>query len=215
MVDLVQWVCFPDTELNYKKDINMLSAKRWPTSITLPQFKKSTGKDSYPAYLNKYTKDSKLKVYANGEMNYAIKGIHAKISVKWNFEAPEGAGDTHFSLIRGTKANLIIRQGKDQQYKPILYLERIKSSADELVWKEKFKIIEKKYPGLTFKNAPNGWEIVIPEIYKINHEAHFAEVMKKYLQYLKVGKLPNWEEAFMLTKYYTTTSALAIAKSIE
>ena len=55
---------------------------------------------------------AKLEVYSNGEMNYTIKGVHAKVSVIWNFQAPEGAGDTHYSIMRGTKCNLIIRQGQ-------------------------------------------------------------------------------------------------------
>jgi hypothetical protein len=38
-----------------------------------------------------------------GEMNYTIKGVHARVSVIWNFQAPEGAGDTHYSIMRGSK----------------------------------------------------------------------------------------------------------------
>ena len=57
-------------------------------------------------------------------MNYTLKGVHARVSVTWNFEAPEGTGDTHFSVMRGTKANLVIRQGAEQKYKPVLYVER-------------------------------------------------------------------------------------------
>ena len=60
-------------------------------------------------------------MYANGEINYAIKGVHAKVSVLWNFEAPAGAGDTHFSVMRGSKANLVIRQGASEGWQPVLY----------------------------------------------------------------------------------------------
>jgi hypothetical protein len=35
--------------------------------------------------------------------------------------------------------------------------------------------------------------------------------MLKYLQYLKDGKLPEWEEHSMITKYYTTMQALKLA----
>jgi hypothetical protein len=66
-----------------------------------------------------------LQVYSNGEINYHIKGVHAKTSVVWNYKAPEGTGDTHQSILRGTKANLIIRQGADEQFKPILYIEPV------------------------------------------------------------------------------------------
>jgi hypothetical protein len=36
--------------------------------------------------------------------------------------------------------------------------------------------------------------------------------MAKFLEYLKAGKLPEWEAQGMITKYYTTTSALKLAK---
>lgn len=36
--------------------------------------------------------------------------------------------------------------------------------------------------------------------------------MQNYLNYLKAGKMPAWEVPNMLTKYYTTTQTLALAK---
>jgi hypothetical protein len=37
-------------------------------------------------------------------------------------------------------------------------------------------------------------------------------VTKKFLQYLVDGKLPDWEVPGMITKYYTTTEALKMAR---
>lgn len=216
LVDLIQWTCFPDVILNFSKDIQMLNAKRWSTPITPSQFKKSTNQDSYPSYLDNDIKDSTLHVYANGEMNYTIKDVHAKVSVKWNFEAPEGTGDTHYSIMRGSKANLVIRQGKDQSYKPVLYIEPVvNNSRYNAMLQESMSKLGQKYPGIALKKAANGWEIVIPESYKVGHEAHFAEVTKKFLGYLKQGKLPEWEVPNMLAKYYTTTMALEKATSAK
>jgi hypothetical protein len=94
--------------------------------MTLSQFKAITKQESFPDYLKKdVVKDSILRVYSNGEINYELRGVHAKVSVTWAYKAPEGAGDTHYSILRGSKANLIIRQGADQQYKPTLYIEAV------------------------------------------------------------------------------------------
>ena len=38
LVDLAQWQCFPNVTLDWKKDIKVLSSKRWPTKMTLEQF---------------------------------------------------------------------------------------------------------------------------------------------------------------------------------
>lgn len=213
LVDMIQWECFSDQPIDYKSDVNMLSARRWSTAISPSQFKKSTGAGAYPEYLQQAVKDSMLNVYSNGEMNYTLKGVHAKVSVIWNFEAPEGTGDTHYSVMRGTKASLIIRQGKAQQYKPTLYIEPNQKDLKgfEAALKAGMEQVKKTYPGLELKADKEGWEVIIPERYKVGHEAHFAEVTKKYLGFLKEGKLPEWEKKALLSKYYTTTKALELA----
>ena len=99
-------------------------------------------------------KDSLLGVYSNGEINYQLKGTHAKVSVIWNFEAPEGAGDTHFSIMKGTKANLIIRQGEEQNYKPQFYIEPVQGAdmdAFETALKAALATVQAKYPGVEVK----------------------------------------------------------------
>jgi predicted dehydrogenase len=125
LVDLVQWECFPEQILN-PSDINMISAKRWPTFISKDEFKEVTGFDNFPDFLRKDIKDSKLNVFANGEMIYQIKGIYAKVSVEWKYQAPPGGGDTHYSVMRGTKCDLVIRQGADEKFLPTLYVENVK-----------------------------------------------------------------------------------------
>lgn len=209
LVDLVQWASFPETPLDYQKDIQIISSRRWPTTITPSQFKRVTKLNEYPEYLRKDMKDSSLQVFSNGEMNYTLKGIHSKVLVTWNYEAPEGTGDTHYSIMRGSKANLIIRQGKEQNFKPVLYIEPIGSDANfEQTLKSNFAKAQQKYPGIDLKKTPQGWEVVVPQKYDVGHEAHFSQVAQKYMEYLKAGELPAWEVPNMLAKYYTTTQAL-------
>ena len=218
LVDLVQWECFPGQIINYEKDIQLLSARRWPTDMTLSQFNAVTKLNGFPDYLKKdVVNDSVLKVYSNGEINYQLKGVHAKVSVVWAYKAPEGTGDTHYSIMRGTKANLIIRQGAEQKYKPVLYIEPVNkrdtSFATTLV--DQLKSIQSKYPGIELIKTESGWEVTIPEKYKEGHEAHFARVTEKFLQYFKDGKLPEWEVPNMIAKYYTTTQALELARKTK
>ena len=214
LVDLVQWECFPGQSINYEKDIQLVSARRWPTDMTLSQFNNVTKLNGFPDYLKKdVVNDSILKVYSNGEINYQLRGVNAKVSVIWAYKAPEGTGDTHYSIMRGTKANLVIRQGAEQKYKPVLYIEPVNkkdtSFATTLV--DQLKSIQSKYPGIELTKTDSGWKVTIPEKYKEGHEAHFARVTEKFLQYFKDGKLPEWEVPNMLAKYYTTTQALELA----
>lgn len=214
LVDLVQWECFPEKIIDYTKDIKLEKARRWTTDISLSQFKALTSLDAFPAYLDKYKSgDTVLKVYSNGEMNYTINGVHAKVSVIWNYKAPEGAGDTHYSIMRGTKANLVIRQGAEQKYKPSLYIEPIKNNAAfETELMNQFKTIQAAYPGVELLKNVKGWEVVVPDKFRDGHEAHFARVTEKYLQFLKEKKMPDWEVPNMIAKYYITTAALELAQ---
>ena len=213
LVDLVQWECFPEQTINYANDIQLTTVRRWTTPMTLSDFKAITKLDSFPAYLKKnVTNDTILDVYSNGEINYRIKGVHAKVSVIWNYKAAEGAGDTHSSLMRGTKANLVIRQTAEQNYKPALYIEPVASDAGyKTTIEQQFKTLQAKYPGVELKPSGKGWEVVIPDKYKEGHEEHFARVMQKFLQYLQNKNMPAWEVPNMLAKYFTTTKALELA----
>jgi predicted dehydrogenase len=216
LVDLVQWECFPEQVIDYGKDIKFTSARRWTTDVSQNQFNALTKLNGFPDYFKKdVVNDSILKVYSNGEINYEIKGIHAKVSVVWAYKAPEGAGDTHYSIMRGTKANLIIRQGADQNYKPVLYIEPIDAGdatyATALM--DQLKSIQAKFPGVGLEKNSPGWKVTIPEKYNEGHEAHFGRVTEKFLQYLKEGKLPAWEVPNMISKYYITTTALELAKA--
>jgi predicted dehydrogenase len=217
LVDLIQWECFPNQIIDYKKDIELVAAKRWSTDLTLDQFYAITKLQSLPSYLNKDLNNNVLKVFSNGEINYRLKGIHAKVSVKWAYQAPEGTGDTHYSIMRGSKANLVIEQGVEQGYKPALYIEPIngKEEAFKLILVEKIKELQQRYPGIDLKEAKNGWEVLIPEKYKEGHEAHFARVTEKFLEYMKNGNMPDWEVPNMISKYYTTTAALELAKKTK
>jgi predicted dehydrogenase len=213
LVDLVQWECFPEQAIDYTKDIEVNTARRWTTDMRLSEFKAITKLDSFPSYLNKdVMHDSVLKVYCNGEINYTIRGVHAKTSVIWNYKAPEGTGDTHYSIMRGTWANLVIRQGKEENYKPVLYIEPIENDADyQRTLEENFKKISARFSGVELYKTVNGWSVKLPENLVEGHEAHFARVTNNFLEYLKSKNMPAWEVPNMLAKYYTTTKALEIA----
>jgi predicted dehydrogenase len=217
LVDLVQWECFPDAVLDYRSDIRIASAKRWPTPITPAQFAQVTQLAGYPAYLRKDVQaDGSLHTYANGEINYTIRGVHAKVSVLWDFEAPAGAGDTHYSVMRGSKANLVIRQGKAEAYQPVLTIEPSETtdmSAFAKALEQALPQVQATYPGVGLKRVDAGWEVTVPAHYHVGHEAHFGQVAEKFLGYLATGALPAWEVPNMLAKYYTTTQALAIAQA--
>ncbi len=144
-------------------------------------------------------------------MTYSLKGKHAKVSVIWNYQAPEGAGDTHYSMMRGTKASLIIRQGKEENYRPALYV-KLSEADDSALEKAVTETLQANYPGIGLRKLENGeFEVTIPDSYHNGHEAHFAQVTEKFLEYFEKGNMPAWEVPNMITKYFTTTKAFELA----
>lgn len=216
LVDLVQWSGFPEVLLN-KTDVQMISAKHWSTDLSPEQFSKVTGMNEFPEFLKKDVADGKLKVLANGDMVYKLKGKMVKVSALWDFEAPEGAGDSHYSIMRGKLSSVVIKQGKEEGYKPTVFIEA-NASGDLTAFEANLKKaveqdIAANYPGLKLiKISDKLWSVEIPAQFKVGHEAHFGQVTEQYLQYLKDGKLPEWEVPNMIVKYYTTTEAMKMAK---
>lgn len=213
LVDLVQWEAFPDQRLQ-PADVKVLQARRWATPISLTQFKQVTGAETFPPELRDRVRDGMLQVYANGEFTYALRGVIARISVTWNYEAPPGAADMHYSAMRGTRASLIIRQGADQGFKPVLYVEKaesVEADAFERALQAAIAGLQSTYPGIAARRANSSWVIDVPEKYNVGHEAHFAQVTENYLRYLRAGELPAWEVPNMLTKYATIMQAYELS----
>jgi len=217
LVDLIQWECFPGEIIDYKKDIKITSVKRWPTKLTLDQFSAITKQDSFPTYLKPHVKDGVLNAYSNGEINYQLRGVNAKVSVTWAYRAPEKSGDTHNSIMRGSKASLVIEQGSKQDFKPTLYIVPNENNPEDYsqVLQRNFGLVRNQYPGISLVKEKKRWRVEVADKYRIGHEAHFAQVTQKFLEYKEQGSLPDWEVPNMIAKYYTTTSAFEMARKAE
>jgi hypothetical protein len=215
VVDLVQWECFPEQTLDWKNDIKVLAAKRWPTVLTPEQFKRVTGLATFPDYLKKDVgPDGNLNVFENGDATYTVRGVHAKVSVLWRFEAPPGTKDTHHSVLRGTRATLSIIQGPKENFVTTLYVKNTSGTPSEQFENRLRQAVSRlagTWSGLDVKRDGEDWVVVVPDKYRVTHEAHFAQVTEKYLGFLAKGEMPAWEVPNMIAKYYTTTEAYRLS----
>ena len=209
LVDLVQWETFPGMRLS-TDDVKVISAKTWPTMITPEQFKMSTGG----------TWTETTPVEANGEFTWRLRGVHCKVSVVWDFMTPKGTGDTHYSLMRGTKAEVFIRQGEKEGYKPMLYVKaRGDAAATELALKTAVARIctgeaaSRRLAGVGFEPTSEAgtWRITYPKSYDIGHEAHFSQVVRMFLDWMKEGREDPLYVDNMLVKYHTIVEACKLA----
>jgi hypothetical protein len=116
--------------------------------------------------------------------------------------------------MHGTKCDLVIKQGAEEKYLPTLYIENVKSmKLNDFTTALKQAISTLPFDSLQIESVgKNALKINIPKKYRVSHEEHFGQVTAKFLEYMRDGKLPEWEVPGMITKYFTTTSALKKAR---
>ena len=216
LIDLLFWKFFSKQPVDYTREIGNISSTHWPTDISQQQFMQSTGESSFPDYLHKYLDDSTLKVYANGTVNFEVRNHNVGLQVMWNYQAPEGGGDTFISTLKGTKAVLKTVQDKEQNFVKQLYAQKAES-VDEKEFAENIqKAVEKiqtRYPFVSASPTSSSGEylIHIPVENREGHDSHFRYVAERFFRYLVNCDMPGWEIANTLAKYYITTKAVEVA----
>jgi predicted dehydrogenase len=216
LVDLVPWTLFPGQPIDYRKEIGVLAARKWPTVLDEGQLLRLTGEKALPSALASRLQGGKIDYYANGEASFTVRGVHARVKVLWNYEAPAGAGDTHVAFVRGSRARLEILQGVEQKWRPELYVvpnRPADAPAVKAAVERRVAELAKARPGLTVEDEGARLRVGIPDRYRVGHEPHFAEVTARFLGYLKdPASLPKWERANMLAKYWVTTQAVELSR---
>jgi len=204
LVDLTQWIAFPDTAIDYQTDIKMLDARRWPTTLTEAQWRSVTGTAPLAP--------GDFDYYGNNFVSYTLRGIHVQMDVRWDLE---GVSDTHMARFRGSKASIEVRQGEAEAYRPEVYI--VPNSAelhDEVLaaLRAKFDQPNSAIDGVTVEDRGHEFILTIPDHHRVGHEAHFAEVTRQFFAYLHDPKLlPAWEKSNMLAKYYVSTKGVEMA----
>jgi predicted dehydrogenase len=216
LVDLTFFTLYPGQAIDHRSQVEVLSARKWPTVLDEAQLLRLTGEKALPAALASRLKGGKLEYFANGEASFTVRGVHARVKVLWNYEAPAGAGDTHVAFVRGSKARLEILQGAEQKWRPELYVvpgRPADAAAVKTALERRVAELSKARPGLTVEDEGARLRVGIPDRYRVGHEPHFAEVTARFLGYLKdPASLPRWEKANMLAKYRITTKAVEMSR---
>jgi predicted dehydrogenase len=214
LVDLVQWTLFPGQAIDYRKDVRVEAAQRWPTMIPREAFKRVTGQD-VPASLTARVKGDALEYFCNTYASYALRGVHVGLSVIWDWEAPPGAGDSHFAYYRGSRAKVEIRQGAAENHRPELYVVPAAGGKDAVATalNKKVASLQRQYPGVAVEDRGAFLRLTIPDKLRVTHEEHFAQVTQSFLRYVRDrSALPSWERPNMLAKYYVTTEGTRLAR---
>lgn len=203
LVDAVQWSLFPGATLS-KDDVEMLSARVWPTVVSAADYEASTG----------VAASAPVSVDANGSFTYRLRGVAIGISVEWRVSAPPGGGDSEYAAFKGEKATVGLRQTPKDGFEPVIFVHPAAGEDAAALRARLEKSVErlsKRWPGLSVAaDRADGWKVVVPDGLEISHEEQFNCVARYFLAWARDGE-PDCEYANLLVKYHTLVSARAKA----
>lgn len=210
LVDLVQWTLSSAKPIDPARDIRVLKAGRQPTVLTQDEFARVTGEPSFPEYLGDAVHSGRLHYFANNTVSYTLRGIHVALDVRWNYEAQAGGGGSETAIFRGSRASVEVRDNE-------VYVKANVHGAEPAVaaaLSRRIAALQTSWPGLSLERKAGVFRVAIPPALRIGHEAHFALLVKQFLNYVRDPKsLPEWESSFMAAKYFVTTRGVAMARS--
>ena len=202
LVDMTQWMLFPGTAIDYEKDIELLEARRWATRVPLDKFAKITGTDHFPQNIREYVKDDILDYFCNGELIYRLRDVPVYLREIWYLEEPPGGRDTHRSLIKGTRSDLMIRQLPEKDFKTeLLIVPRENREQVEEAVKQCLAKWSATHPGLSVTPEKNALLIQIPDNMRSTHEQHFYRVRDAFIEQLDKGTESPEHRACIIAKY--------------
>jgi predicted dehydrogenase len=208
-VDRVHETLFPGEALDYRRDVRLHSASRWPTRLNLAQFRKVTGEATWPDFLGPWLRDDVLDYFCNGRLHYEIRGIHVALECRWDWQT-EAGDDTHSACYRGSHARLELRQGKAEGYRTQLYVVSEAEIAAAL--ERRIAALQAELPGIGLDRRGGEWRVVMPDVLRRGHEAHFAAFTRQFLSYVEdPGTVPPRFQPNLLTKYHVTTEGVALS----
>ncbi len=206
-IDLVFWECFPEQSISIA-DIQINSAERYPTLITLAEYKAVTGASDFPEYLEDDLVDGVLHVYSNGKIDFRVKNIEASIAMRWDYIAEEGGRDQFSQKIPGTISTLEIIQDESTNYKRNLYVLASSEISEKIQ-----DLLRQTWPNMSLLEvSEDRYFVEIPSEY-IAHEEHFNLLGRTFIDCILSGNIPAWEKTNTLTKYYLTTKAVELAST--
>jgi predicted dehydrogenase len=215
LVDLVMWILYPDQPLG-ADEIAILHARRWPTVLGRSEFQQVTGEADFPDLLREQLHADALPYFCNTRVDYTVRGVHVRLDVRWDFEAAAGGGDTHRAVFRGSRCRVEVRQGREENFQPELYLFPASGQDHPGMHRAietRLALLQVHHPGIGVVDLGTHFQVAIPAAHRTGHETHFAQVTAQFLRYV-LGRepLPTWEQPNMVAKYLVTTRGVELAR---
>jgi predicted dehydrogenase len=212
LVDLAHWLLFPGQALSWPGDFALEGARRWDTPVSGESFARITGLGQFPEELRPRIRDGVLPYACNGEIRYRARGIGVHVKVAWNLEQSPGVGDTHRTLVRGTVADLVVRQLPERGYRTEYVVVPRDDYAD--FGAGLAAALRRRLPGwsgLGVQRQGEEYLVHIPPVALTTHEQHFCAARDTFLDEIERGAERPEHRGNTLTKYRLLVAARELA----
>ena len=202
LVDLAQWITGGEQPFDYDRDIELLSARQWPTGVPRDLFRRITGLDDFPERLRPRVTGGVLSYLCNAAMSFRLRGIGVAIESRWALAIPEGGGDANYARVRGTAADLIVEQSARTHYVTELTIRPVNGGAGYAVeLGGAIESLQGAFPGVGIEPSAGGFRITIPHALRSTHEQHFAKVLDQFLNRMDGGESSDKPGRDLVAKY--------------
>jgi predicted dehydrogenase len=210
MVDQVQRLVAAPSRME------LITARTWATQVPLALFARVTGHSVFPPELSHLVDGENLAYRANAELAFRLGAVSAALDTRWDLSTPPGGGDTHRSVIRGTRAEILVEQDAGTRFRRRLSVvprgegDRVRGALANAVaaWQE-------TYPGVDVGAAGSACEIRVPPALDVGHERHFPLMLAEFLSLVEGGRRPVEVASATLAKYTLLSEAAAAARGEE
>ncbi len=192
LVDLAQWITCAGKAFDYDRDVELLSARQWPTEVPRDMFTRITGLDDFPGALRHRVAGGVLSYLCNAATSFRLRGIAVAVESRWALAVPEGGGDTHYALVRGTAADLIVEHSGRTHYVTELTVRPVDGGAGyAAALGSTIESLHGEFRGLGIEPSAGEFRITIPHALRTTHEQHFAKVLDQFLSRIDGGELSD------------------------
>jgi predicted dehydrogenase len=202
LVDLAQWMTGDGRPFDFERDVELISARQWPTEVPRETFTRITGQQDFPAALRKDAAGDVLSYRCNGSVSYRLRGARVEVEALWGLAIPEGGGDTHHIVARGTRAHIAVRLDAGTGFRTELTIEPQRADAGHAkALADALDAMQSDFPGLSAQPAGAAFRIAIPDALRTTHEEHFAMVLDEFIRYADSGSWPRNLGPDLVAKY--------------
>lgn len=202
LVDLTQWMVGEGRPFAYERDVELLSARQWPTAVPRETFERITGLRDFPSALRASMRNGELSYLCNAQLSYRLRSVPVRLETLWRLAIPEGGGDTHHAIMRGSGADLTVNQGPETAFRTELTVHPVQgSSRFARALQSAIRSLHDLFPGVGLEPSGPGFRVTIPAGLRTTHEEHFAAVLEQFLAYADRGQWPDNLGPDLVTKY--------------